>query len=153
MSELFIYKIRKVSGLTANEFIELRATLRSGDDDEFQCDKCLKRPMPEEQLERFRALKGCFGKRGAPFKLREIEFTSCPGNFVSFDALHLIQMHDYFEKGTLPFEGSLSEQPAKAIEAFGVIKSHKYERLKSEANKQKLMGNRGRGGQQSKRRS
>lgn len=47
-------------------------------------------------------------------------------------------MHGMYEQGVMPFGGALGEQPNKVIEAFGVVKSFKYEKMKQEQQRQKL---------------
>lgn len=53
------------------------------------------------------------------------------------------QLHDGYEKGILPFPGSLTEQPAQIMEIFGLINALKFEqeqkvrkKMEQEAKKQ-----------------
>lgn len=40
---------------------------------------------------------------------------------------YVLALHEQFEKGVMPYPGSLSDQPAKIIEIFNLLSSLKYE--------------------------
>lgn len=89
--------------------------------------------------QRYREAKGCFKPLDRQVqRIDQIKFSSCIGNFFSYSALGYIEMHGMYEQGVMPFGGALGEQPNKVIEAFGVVKSFKYEKMKQEQQRQKL---------------
>lgn len=55
-------------------------------------------------------------------------FSTCPGNFFSFAAIHFVELYSRFKDGLLPYGGTLAEQPSKLIEIFRTIEGHKAER-------------------------
>lgn len=59
---------------------------------------------------------------------RELGFRRCIGAYFSMEAMQWVKLHAQFEKGILPYPGSLMDQPAKAIEAFNLISTMKIER-------------------------
>lgn len=115
----------------AHEYVELKATLHSLDDKRYDCGACLstyKGRTDEEQMTGIlKKQKGCSEAYNEPIHAIEevIKFKNCIGNYVSSSSFHWIEMHSHFSRGILPFPGSLSDQPSKAIEVFNVIDSHK----------------------------
>ena len=120
----------RVSGISDRDNLELIATLRVAERPAWQCDKCLK--THEKYPERRNAL-GCHGGTSPVAQLKEYRLYRCPGNFTHPTAAWVWELYNHFEKGILPFPGSLMEQPAQLIEAFGVIENLKIERQKQEA--------------------
>lgn len=103
----------------------------------------------ERNLKR-RRIKGCFEplERGGQKVLDLYQYRLCPGNFYDQSAIFLIRLYQQFEKGVLPFAGSLADQPNKVMEAFRLIEMYKSDKLEKDIQKQKLRENatRGRGG-------
>ena len=66
-----------------------------------------------------------------------LEFRTCPCNFRNRMFPFLLTALDGFDKGILPYPGSLSEQPAKAMEALTLLSNlkeqFKQEQLASQA--------------------
>lgn len=101
------------------ESVTLSATLHAIDDERFRCSKC-----PETR----RTGKYCEkSSENVIFKLGNLGFRKCPGNWFSFSALNLIEMQSLFEQGVMPYPGALADQPNKIIEVFRQIASHKAE--------------------------
>ncbi len=78
------------------------------------------------------------------FKSLGIKFSVPLKNFKSDIFYYVLTLNDGFEKGMLPFSGSMSEQPAQIIEKFSLVRALKAEaeekRIKkqnAEAKKQK----------------
>lgn len=72
----------------------------------------------------------------------EYEYTTCPCNFKNPLFNYLLVCSDSMEKGILPFAGSLSEQPAKVMEALTLLDNLKLEfKLEQQAKAQKSQGN------------
>jgi hypothetical protein len=67
-------------------------------------------------VERFNPVESC-----------GIRFTRPFGN-LKYDALgYVLKLFDGYERGCVPFPGSVSEQPAQIMEVFGVLKQLKQE--------------------------
>lgn len=113
------------------------ATLERAYDKRWNCHWCLNHQyfgkQKEKMLEKRRRIKGCWGNPASPYQIENIQFNSCIGNFSSYDAQYIIDMYMAYDKGMIPFPGSISEQPAKLLEAFDMIKSF---RQRKEAEEQ-----------------
>jgi hypothetical protein len=140
-----------LSQLTNNDYIELKATLYAIDNRDFYCHDCLNkyahRPDYETMTARTRELKGCFSVKERPIAtVDELKFFKCVGNFFRSEVLTLLEMQGRYEKGILPYPGSLSEQPNKVIEIFAAIEQYKREKLEQERKRLELKerGRRGR---------
>jgi hypothetical protein len=99
-----------------------------------------------------RDVKGCFEVKKKPMHTimisegkESIKFSKCIGNFFDLSVLSLMEMQRQYDKGVLPFPGSLSQQPNKVIEAFAVIERYKFEKLERD-RKQKELKERGKRG-------
>ncbi len=89
----------------------------------FQCEKCLAQKTSPQALQVIREKKGCFGNSAGGYKLENFRFKSCIGNFYSPAVFYWYRNFKNFQKGILPFSGSLFDQPGKAIEIFQVFES------------------------------
>lgn len=80
-------------------------------------------------LQKIRDQKGCFEvKKSSVHNInREIFFSSCIGNYFKQSVVNYLSIHDHFDKGVMPFSGSILDQPAKIIDVMSIIKSHKIE--------------------------
>lgn len=110
--------IDAISHVTVTESIGLRATLHAIDDDRFQCEKCKPATRPS---------KFCLtsSQNVAHVLEPDLRFRKCPGNFFSFSSLNILEMHNSFEGGVMPYPGAFADQPNKVIEAFRIISVHK----------------------------
>lgn len=127
------------------ELVEITATLHAVEDAKFSCAACQVqyngRQDAAEMNQKLRVAKACWGGAPRPVHVlqdaggRVYRFTTCPGNFVSNAVIHWIDMHAAFSRGLLPFPGSISDQPAKALDVFRVIESHKNARALEAAQK------------------
>lgn len=89
------------------------------------CRKCT------AQMKEYR---GCDGQPKQPFVFQGEELPKCPIKLINSTSFFYIQMYGYFEKGFLPFEGSILRQPVKILQAFDVIERERNiikERLKN----------------------
>jgi len=110
-----------LSSVTNNDWIEIRSTLQATENRDFFCDVCLSNRATEQKLES----KACKVERGAPlWVLDDVKYFRCIGNFVSDSVLNWLGAYNQFGKGTMPFPGSYTEQPAKVIELFGLFDSY-----------------------------
>jgi len=137
-----------------SECVEIRATLTAQENDKFNCTKCLSkydgRADGKEMLAKVRSNMGCQEMKSQPIHKigDEISFRTCIGNFVRPQVYALLNAHHRFSQGVMPYAGGLMEQPAKVIEIFGVIDSHRAdtaqrERAKAERAARKPGGARG----------
>jgi hypothetical protein len=135
--------------LTYREWIELKATLHAIDNREFICGECKSRYRGRqdeaEMTEKSRQIKGCYGiaERVLHHINREIFFSQCVGNFFNFAAIGFLEMHHQYERGIMPYPGSLSDQPSKIIEIFRIIDAHKRDKIKQEQAQEQLRRTRG----------
>jgi len=115
--EVLYQETMAISGLTMELHVKLMATYAAQHNPRYDCHKCLEK-TPSKTI---RKSWGCFGGKGVVKILGDYQLTSCPGNFYDETAVFMIELYHLFERGHLPFPGSLTEQPAQIIEAFGVI--------------------------------
>lgn len=88
--------------------------------------------------DKWRDRKGCFAKDDrVRHRIGNLSFSSCIGNFYDRSVIYLYDLQDKYEKGIMPYKGALTEQPAKIIEAFGVIQAFNNERMEREVKKRK----------------
>lgn len=117
---------------------------------DFNCSSCLSRYDNRtdgvELTARLRKLKGCESKMDKPIHHinREIKFSRCIGNFFDQPSVFLVEAHRNYERGVLPFAGSLMDQPNKVMESFNVISAWNHER-QLEAQEQSKRAQRTRG--------
>jgi hypothetical protein len=139
-------KIQAISGISFREWVEIKATLQSIEDDRFNCAKCLSRydgrPDGEVMLAKVRANMGCQEMKGAAIhKIPSgLSFRTCVGNFVRPGLYPLISAHRRFQQGVMPYAGGLMDQPAKLIDLFGVIDTHQAERAERERQAEQRKG-------------
>ena len=125
------------------EYIQLQSTLIALDDKELQCAVCVHKHDGKDQGQKlnraFRQVKGCFEpSTRVVHKTDQLTFTRCPGNFFSDAAMFWIEAFERYDKGVLPFPGSLVQQPSKVLDIFGSIAAHKHERMRKQERAQKL---------------
>jgi len=82
---------------------------------------------------RKRTSKGCFDYKTKKYRLENIVFKSCIGNY-TIDLSYYINLYSLYEKGIMPFNGLLKDQPAKIIEIFSIIEQKKLEYTKEKVN-------------------
>lgn len=122
------------SCLSPADYIELKSSLKSIDDQEFNCNFCLKkysnRPDHAEMTKANRERKGCFNiSQNALHNIDNLRYHSCIGNFVSDSAISFVEAEARYNQGILPYAGSLFDQPAKVMEIFSCIAVWKQDRL------------------------
>lgn len=108
------------------------ATIESMFEDSFNCTKCQntysKRPdyaknkaVYDKNLEVMQLKKGCLKPGPVKYKLENIKYSICVGNFYSQSASQYVDLYYNYQRGVMPFEGSLMDQPSKIIEVFNII--------------------------------
>jgi hypothetical protein len=84
------------------------------------------------KTDRKRKSKGCFDFTSKEYVLENILYKTCIANFntpIDF----LTEAFSLYEKGVLPFKGTLGEQPNRIIEIFNLIESRRNSHLEQEA--------------------
>lgn len=120
------------------ELVAIIATHKITHEERFQCERCVKQKAPPEQILKIRNSLGCFGSRRELYTLEGFRFKSCIGNFYSAAAFFWYRNFRDYQRGILPYPGSLLEQPAKAIEIFQIFESLEAKRFEElERNKDK----------------
>jgi hypothetical protein len=115
--------------------VELVSTFFSMADQAFNCAACLNRYKKDHRD----SSKGC--NTPASRVVAEYQpfykFRRCPGALKTNAAREIIGMHRLYEQGVLPFNGGFLEQPAKIVEAMGVVDALKFEHQKDLEEKAK----------------
>lgn len=146
-------KVLEYSSITEADYVSLATFFLSQTNENFNCDMCLSRFCHRSDAEamdkKWRTAKGCFDVSEKPKhslidKSRgiTIDYLTCPGNLSSPSDGHLFSMLDVFEKGTMPFPGCYSDQPAKVVEAFNVIVNLREQHNKDMEEREKKAQNR-----------
>ena len=143
--------------------MRLKASLLAVELKKFQCGFCLKqfssRKDGAEMLEKTQTMQGCKQKvshtvhmipitDGNGWNIGSVQFNRCPGNFMQSDIGHWLDLSNHIDNGVMPYPGSPSEQPAKAMEILGVIGDWKADRKKKAeeaANRKAKSGGKRRG--------
>lgn len=137
-----------INNITNKEIIYLTATIEGQFDDKWNCYKCINSGYREDNngnqvlldkyentLRAIKLKKGC-ETRGHMFKtVNGIKFNTCLGNYNTVHTQHYIDMYQQYEKGNLPYPGSLSEQPAKIIDVFHTIGQLVADKVDEESKK------------------
>ena len=122
-----------MSSISTGEYALFLASLESKlDPKKFHCGSCITQYGNSERLikktERKRKSKGCFDFTSKNYRLENVRYLTCIGNFaVPID--FYIEAFGLYEKGVLPFEGNISDQPNKIIEIFQLIEVRRAEKI------------------------
>lgn len=123
-------KIGDVSGLTNTEYVLLLAALEARlEPSKFSCSKCAAKYKPEHRP-RKRKSKGCYDYSTRVYRIENIVYKTCIGNY-NKDISFFVEAFSMYEKGMLPFKGTLSEQPSKIIDIFNIIEQRRAEKKES----------------------
>ena len=118
-------EIATLSTLSTGEYALMLASLESRfEPQKFHCGTCITQYGSSERLikktEIKRKGKGCFDFKSKSYRLDNIRYSNCIGaHAVPID--YILEAFTAYEKGMLPFEGTLAEQPNKMIEIFQMI--------------------------------
>jgi hypothetical protein len=94
------------------------------------------------KTERARKFKGCFDFKTKSYRIDNVLFDSCVGNY-AVPIEYYVEAFRLYEKGVLPFEGGVGEQPNKIMAIFQLIEARRTEvferqdRTERMANKQR----------------
>lgn len=75
----------------------------------------------DKSLDTSRKKKGCYGPGLSKYQFDNMKFTICPGNFYSQAVTSYIDLYYNYQRGVLPYEGTLMDQPSKIIDVFNTI--------------------------------
>jgi len=132
----------------------LKSTLHNVDNRKYICNLCQGkfdgRADKELLLSKVKRIEGCTDTRPIIYAFSDLSYSLCPGNFTSGSAVWILGLYREFQKGVLPFPGSLVDQPAKIMECFGII--DEYNGIKLEQERKKQEAKRGRNTGKNKRR-
>lgn len=126
-------RINECSTLSAGEYALLLASIESKvDPKKFHCGTCITQYGKSERLQkktlRKRESKGCFDYSTKSYKFDNLIFKTCPGNFV-VPIDYFVEAFSLYEKGVLPFRGTIGDQPNKIMEVFQLIEVRRNEKL------------------------
>ena len=123
------------------EWVEIRATLHAMENKHLICGECQStykgRRDEEQMLARLKTSKACATQMQKPvhFIASDLAFKTCPGNYYAPYLSTWLEAHQAYQKGILPFPGTLVEQPNKVMEVFRMIDSHINEKTERELKK------------------
>lgn len=121
----------KHSSLGEVETLQVTASIASLFDDKWNCYTC----MTSKYFERYKSVKGCVSDPRTRYQIEGYKLNKCLGNFVSREICAYYEMYTLYEKGIMPFEGVMTDQPAKLIDLFNMIGQLKFEYLDKERRK------------------
>ena len=102
----------------------------------FHCYTCItqygKTPKMVGKSDRNRRSKGCYDFSTKSYRIENIKYNTCVGNFVK-PIEFLLEAFSLYEKGVLTFNGKVGDQPAKLMECFNIFEQRRYEKLEKEA--------------------
>ena len=133
VAEYLVIKIEEISQVSEYEYDLLMASIEEQYDKNrrFDCHKCKNKNKGATNWQEGnlaeRKIKGCFDAV-ANWKVDNIIFKKCVGNFVLPSTNGILSMFRLYEKGLLPYAGSVSEQPAKIMQIFDIISARKAEK-------------------------
>lgn len=113
----------KASTLTEFETLQVSASVASIFDQKWNCYQCSK----HKHFESYKKVKGCISTPKTNYQIEGFKINKCLGNFASREVYAFIEMHKLYEKGVMPFGGSMADQPAKLIDLFNIIGQLKNE--------------------------
>lgn len=120
------------NALSMHEYALLLSTIESKlEPKKFNCHNCIYQYGTSKRLtdktERTRKLKGCFDYTTKSYRLENIKYDTCIGNYVT-NLDYLFDAFGLYEKGIMPFDGPLSNQPSKIISIFNIIEVRRNEK-------------------------
>lgn len=127
--------ILSISEVGNEEYLYLISTYWYKADKNFNCFYCKKEASASVRDKR----KSCFTKKTKEVVNYNgvIKYFVCPSNFFNPAYSQLIDMFRLFQRGVLPFEGGLFDQPSKIIEVFSLLENLDAERNRDLERKQK----------------
>ena len=148
----YVYgQILNASSLNDYDHALINATWLNLTSEAFQCkrteDLYRKRSDAEIVIKMNRITKGCGVLSDSPkVEIGQIGFHSClcHEGFQHPQMGYFLNIYQNYEKGNLPFEGALMDQPAQIMELIGLIDSLHTERDMAQQEKESKKNNKGR---------
>lgn len=138
--EYLSYKIEEINGVTDYEYALILAQIEDSMEEskKFNCYHCKNKHKGRDNWKetsfKERTIKGCFDAT-AKYKLDNIVYSYCIGNYCLPSTSELFSLFVEFEKGVLPHAGGLLDQPAKTIQLFNIINARREEKKEKENSK------------------
>jgi len=85
--------------------------------------------MTHRDFDKYQKVKGCISTPRTNYKVEGFKINKCLGNFTSREVYSYFEMFKVYERGIMPFEGSMMDQPAKLIDLFNMIEQLKLEKV------------------------
>lgn len=82
-----------------------------------------------------RTSKGCFDYTSKSYKIENVVYNSCIGNYTVNIGFY-IEAFAKYKLGLLPYDGNLGEQPNKLLEIFNIMEFRKDKKQKEYDAKQ-----------------
>lgn len=144
------HRIEDISSLSTLEFIRLVATYNQSKSGKADIDpSLLSRGYSPEAIEQAKKITEL---KFNPVTTMGLRFTRPLTNFKSDMIGYAWTLFENYERGLLPFPGSVSEQPAQIMEIFGVFNALRLETLEVERKRiEKNVGNKRQGGSRTRR--
>lgn len=92
----------------------------------YDCSVCKKKYKDPERQKSHQKRLGCDGSVDPNLKisnqgLPSFTLNKCLGNYFNYQAMFALNTFPKYEKGIMPWEGGLYDQPAKFVELMGLI--------------------------------
>jgi len=135
----------EVSSMTAYDKITISANFYSIASNKFQCSsqvsKLAERIGYDKAKERISITNGCGNlAEKHRYEIDGIRYHKCLCDYLNPYMGFLLEIHNQYDKGVMPFPGSLSEQPAKIIEILNRISAIKSDYLEYNTKEQEKNG-------------
>jgi len=145
--------IKSISTLSSKDYAEICSAFITLTEPKYRCADCKKKySCDAAKWSKHREHMACnyyasksrhfympsFNNDGNP----RVNFTKCIGNYYNAFWANLINYHPKYEKGLLPFDGSLMNQPAKFVEVMALVHNLVIEKDNEKEQQAKRNGNR-----------
>jgi hypothetical protein len=122
-----------ISSLSTYDMVAIQANFYYIVEDRFNCEEKLKELAARSSYEKARRLvsvsNGCDTIDEKPkYRIDNINYHTCFCNFKHPSIYLFLNLHRQYEKGMLPFEGSLVDQPNYIMEVFSVLSKLRTEK-------------------------
>ena len=145
--------IKSISTITNKDYAEICSAFVTLTEPKYRCNDC-KRKYSSDPIKwkKHREHMACnynaekprhfyrpdYNNKGNP----KVNYTKCIGNYYGSFWANLINYHPSYDKGLLPFEGSLMNQPAKFVEVMDLVHNLIREKDNEKEQQAKLHGTR-----------
>ena len=130
----------RLSSLDDVEFVKIVATYNNAGSEKTSENELLQRGYTKEQLEVIRSQKK---RQNVGIKSCGLYFTSDLSNFNCEKFNYYFLLFQNYERGNLPFEGTIADQPAQVIEIFNtfqMLRAEQEEKTRKQIERQNKRG-------------